>query len=1348
MCFISNYTLRKETSIMKRNRVSVISLLLAVIMIVGAFAACGRGNTTTTEAPGEQSTEATSEQTTKAPDEQTTKAPDEQTTEAIGEQTTKAPDEQTTEATGEQTTNAIGEQTTEDSTNNTTTEETTQATTEESDNSLGNVGYSEDLINISNQLAGDVQAYFENAKWFKYIVENNNMSLKYTVSKDLPQYIDYIKNSQGKTYIENTMDVFVRMTDGHTVYASTSTENAIANMYKLGYYYDEVRFEGQNFRDAFNVISESKIDITKTTYLNNISKPTVNSDGSISFQIRKAEDPFMIFSESLNIDTRQYKYVRVTMKTNSAEKATIFYIANGQTAFNGSQQVSFNVIPDGEYHTYYVKLYDPNTNGGRLTGIRLDIDSGFNVKEDIYLSDISLVEGQEQGIDNLYLANIFHTYSDKLHYEMQLAVTRQVENIAEIGVKTEIDAATVAKLIVEDKNGTHDTLDGVDWASATYVGFDIVEAGIFGLILPVDETTGTITVTLEDGKYVIIYSRAPENNTILPGEGNPEDYVNKVGNENDFYMGYRVYTDETHDFESLKLQAYFERNPLGGKNIKVSTAYSDNGVYEGYDGVRGSYIFSLAYSGIKGLKVYEDYQNRQYNLNFTVKSDSHERLMYIVVLENINYHLECSAILDKNLMMLPIPLEVGKNFFGDGDDDLFDLLDLGYSEVILPIIASPDEIREYNVLHLYENWGDFPLKQISYIEYTNAYYHLSLGTCESNCLVPWGWPNERAIPNMMPDFRGMSGTEWPGSNTHQQSGNHSFLSLGEELTTNYIDSYGPTYVDITMNYLTYDEKIKSTRRHIELPDSDENRTYYVFEYEALEDVTIRNVRDNFNFYKVGSNDTSDLYQMFSYLDENNQSQVLNFADIGGTQVYPLGDNCPYFAAFKRGSVNYGNVAVLVDSYSIVMGGEEQDIPLALRAYPTGGSVALTLDTDKLELKKGDKITIYAILLPWGSEESDYSGTKYAPDQNVLDVRENTLLNPVRVSAVADCTVTENKFIHKLESTNGKSAEFTISGGKKNTIEIPWRHEGHRAAVRIYGFEKLSVPIIYELVNGEWVRYDISSSDNRDKVGYGAYYDGYNVYYDEDGTFSYSFIIDVTEGNERTFKIELDEDFEKFGRIIVEEGSFEEVTPYLHYVNGTGIAGTLWKGWFGRVQMGADAGGDFVSVYPLPESHSYTESVIQKMFKNHDGIVTGQYIVVKYRLPVENANNDKMIFQFFASTEHDETAIQDPNDLFTVRETAGQLIADGQWHLLVIDTSSFNKSSIKANSDGEYKLQYVRFDVFNGLKSPNGQFIDQVDLGYFALHDNLDEILEFHAEDMETITLVTGRSTQEVSTSGN
>ena len=51
-----------------------------------------------------------------------------------------------------------------------------------------------EFVETTNALAGTVQAYFESSDWYKYIVDNTNMSLKYTVSKDFPQYLDYIQN--------------------------------------------------------------------------------------------------------------------------------------------------------------------------------------------------------------------------------------------------------------------------------------------------------------------------------------------------------------------------------------------------------------------------------------------------------------------------------------------------------------------------------------------------------------------------------------------------------------------------------------------------------------------------------------------------------------------------------------------------------------------------------------------------------------------------------------------------------------------------------------------------------------------------------------------------------------------------------------------------------------------------------------------------------------------------------------------------------------------------------------------------------------------------------------------------
>jgi hypothetical protein len=92
------------------------------------------------------------------------------------------------------------------------------------------------------------------------------------------------------------------------------------------------------------------------------------------------------------------------------------------------------------------------------------------------------------------------------------------------------------------------------------------------------------------------------------------------------------------------------------------------------------------------------------------------------------------------------------------------------------------------------------------------------------------------------------------------------------------------------------------------------------------------------------------------------------------------------------------------------------------------------------------------------------------------------------------------------------------------------------AVRIYGFGKLGVPVVEQLVDGEWVAYELSSANNLDSGGHGAYYDGYGVYYDEDGTYSYSFVVDMNDAKDKTFRISLLEDFEKFGWIIVDDAS--------------------------------------------------------------------------------------------------------------------------------------------------------------------------------------------------------------------
>ncbi|MBO5281296.1 MAG: hypothetical protein J6B55_08850, partial [Clostridia bacterium] len=615
----------------------------------------------------------------------------------------------------EEKTESSSEKQTEDKTED-KSEETTETVVE---------GPHEELITTAKSLANGVQGGFVDGYWREFDISNQNMSLRYVLSRDRDQQIAYIKNSQGASYIENTMDVFVRTTDGYTAYASRSTTDALVNIYNFGQYYYDFRMQWQNFANGLNVVNETDVNL-EYTQLNGLSKPSMK-DGVMSFYVKSFADPYIVFSRSLNMDGSLATHVQITMKVDYADSMSFYFIADDMSAFNASACSDFEVIPDGEFHTYTVPIDDYK----KITGLRLDINSGKAKEEVFEISSIKFIKAEENGIPDIRLENVFHTYSDKLHHEIHIATYNEVANIAEVGIRTTIAQNTVSKIIVKDKNGTHDSLDGIDWASVECVGFDVTEAGIIGFILPVHETTGTIKVTVEDDNYVIIYSRAPENNTFVATEGTPASKAGTVyGNDKDFIMGQRIYTDEGHSFDELLRQTEIERKPLGAKNFKVSVAYSANASFLGYDAIRGCYEFWVGYN-----KMSIEYPNRQFNLNFTVKSDDYERLCYVVA-GNDNGTSPWGVLMDDNLLQLPVDVHLWKNFT-DGDETLFNVLDERYQEAIVPIISPVDEAKTYNLLSVYFNWGNFPVKQLSSIQYGAPYYHVVTGLVETNCMVPW-----------------------------------------------------------------------------------------------------------------------------------------------------------------------------------------------------------------------------------------------------------------------------------------------------------------------------------------------------------------------------------------------------------------------------------------------------------------------------------------------------------------------------------------------------------------------------------------------------------------------------------
>ena len=1318
---------------MKKDISRALALFIASVMILTFFASCRAKPGAETENTESDTTEISSGDATSSTGTDTS-----ETEISSGKETSSAgTDTGETEGGFSESTSSTGTDTgeTEGSTPKDTSS-TEQETTEPEDTKIALEGEHADLIELSDYLKNNVTAYFPTGARENVIYGNMNMNLDYALSVNLPQQVTSLTNKNGGVYIENTMDVFVEMANGNRYYAKNSYTAGTPNIYRLGYYFYEMRVEGQTFMEDLNENGSVKIDHLSPVAKNGIVG-VKNRDGSLLVVNKSdATDPNVTFSRSLSIDTSVYTMLEITMKAdaNTDTKADVYYMAGGEAEFSNGQRVSFTVSNDGEYHTYLIPLYAGASYTGALTGLRLDVNGSSAEYE---ISGMRLLSVSVDGAPAaLSLCRTFNVYSDKMHQVIQIAATRETTGIVEIGIQTKISADTVSALIIKDKcEQLHTDLEGVDWSTVEYVGFDVKNAGIFGYILPYDGKGGGIRVQLSDGCYVIEQTMTPEGGTIIPSRtdyNEEKQYYNWVdgGNTNDFYMGSRVYTDSSHDFSAFLNEAYCERNPINANRIKVNETFSNSSSYDGYDSLRGIYRFNAA--KIRGgfNEHYFKTPNNHYRTNFAIRSDI-DRKIYVMTYTTSG-QLECAVLLDSADVMIPVPLEVGKNFSeAHGERSLFNLDDATYGEVIFPLMLKADTKYEYTVVNLYQNWGRYPLKQLSWIQFHSPYYHLSTGVIETNCVLPWSF-TDRVWYNTLPDHRGMSAPLWDDQPQHTYAGDHDWLKYTDsngnvvraENIQNTIDSYGPTYASVKMDYVTYDGKIKVSYTHSEMPQTDENRTYYEMTYQVLEDVTINNFVTDLQFYKAGSNDETGLYQKVGYLNEQNLCTVADANHTAPPVKYTLGDKCPYFSFFDMDnhsySNGYANLSFLVHSSEFIIGGERVEPNFAI--VNCNDTVYVTLDIEEqVTLKAGDSLTINAILIPWGSQQLDdgiddpnsgnyeytsvlADGTLYM-DKNVRDVRENMLLNPLTAIAGEGCEAIESVYVPKVKSSNGVSAEFTLTGGYGNV------------AVRAYGFSKATVPVIYEKIDGEWRIYQVSSISADPEKGHS--YDGYCVYYDGDGTYSYSFVTTMDGENDRCFRIVADGNYKPWEKETVPP---ENEDYLMLYVDPEELEEKITDAtdFFTSATISED--GSYVTISPVLNC-TFGESYATVYKAISADVQSGQYLVFKYRVP---STNEEALnsFDIYLSTVNKNT---NKNDSITFTP-----IQDGEWHVAILDLSKFNHPTF-TDVDGEYRCQYIRFDFFNKKHTANVA----LDIAYIAMDASLEEICKLNQNDFEELPIHAG-----------
>lgn len=686
----------------------------------------------------------------------------------------------------------------------------------------------------------------------------------------------------------------------------------------------------------------------------------------------------------------------------------------------------------------------------------------------------------------------YHVYADKLYMQYTLLAKKPTEKLYAFGSEISIPLCDADAILIKDKNGEHDGITGIDAQSVEFAAFDIKNVGVVGFIVPSDGSTSKLTVTLGAGGYTITQYAAYEPHTGVNDNAEQGGYA-----LNNVTFGCRVYTDKTHDFSGIAQAAWEERHPLESITVEKGTA---NAAFVGYDALRGMYTVKM-----DGTHFQWAYDNPEYPFlaPVTVKGSGQDRILYMRAYTDSGC-LEAAALLDSDMRLAPIDVQECKNFRGDGGEGFYSPIDYSYGDAIFPVKVGGNEALKFTVAHVYQNWGRYPIKQVSSIEFHTSYYHLSTGTTESNCFAPYfvgdkdGWT--------LPDFRTRSGNIWSGQPQFNSTGILKFMSYRDnytdktyysEFSGSIIDSCGLAYTDMTNAYTDDLGKFSYTLRHVEMPQTDENRTYYSLRVKFNENVTYEDFRKNFDIFYFDGRFVK--YDKVSFLNADNIPVVADVDISAGEKYYFLGTDAPFWGYSKvtadteyRINECFGcNFALLIKNSRIVCGGEKTDIPLVFRDSSTADITmgALTLDMDTVSFKKGDTIDIDMILLPWGIGTEDNVN-------NVMKVREDSLLRPVTVTAEKG-SVESDPYLPIVTAENNE-AEFTLTGGRNNI------------AVTVKGFSSMLAPSVYRLVNGEWERYELASSNS---------YDGYTVRLQPDGRYSFSFICHVGDPSEiNTFRI--------------------------------------------------------------------------------------------------------------------------------------------------------------------------------------------------------------------------------------
>lgn len=945
-----------------------------------------------------------------------------------------------------------------------------------------------DSVIYANQVANGVQArYVAGTDRSKYEIVNKQIKIVETLDTDGKLGIESISERDGGTYLTNSFYSYVVDKNGTVWSDNYSTSVGRINTTRLGYYYYEVFLRDQGFgtkeNGSYKFADETVLSrFDNDWYVSGHCVAEYDTGKSVTMVLTQGLDPYICKALDTPVPKEKATHLAITIKAEGSAGRTQLFLYDKKTGdFNADQMIDFELPCDGKFHTYVIEIGDMLK--GDLMGIRLD--AGKLPGERYTISDVRAVTVGD--CINALGEKTLNVYPDKLHQSFRLLARKGFEEVKEFGMLWEMPQDKVEAILIRDNSGTHEDTN-IDPETVQYVAFKVKDAGVVGIIIPDDGSTLKTTVTIEDGKYVV--------RQLASGQL-------KLKAGKDCIFGHRIYTDPEGDIGAIDSVAWAERNPIPVENFTVNKG-SNKAYVSGYDAIRGYYVTTV--NGTNWPTVFaKGHRNDYFISDITVNADYTDRNIYLCV-TSYPGTLECAVLLDDQDVQVPVPMQVCKNFDCEKEEKVYDPLDMSFSNSIFPLSMKSGTSATFKDIHLYVNWGKFELKQLSSIQFFVSYYHLSTGCSESNCISFYGVFGKDGF--MLPDFRGHSGIRW---NTDPQ-----FTSVGTSKAVSYTDnsgklimneyigskinSSGPSYADLEYSFIADSGAFKYSIRHTEFPQTDENRTYSVIDIEFLKDLTIDDVRKQFSI--VSQDSRNQYFAELSYRDPDGNRQHVNLVTATrDVTYYTLNGKQSWYAYYHSnrpvpdnvdGETDPMNYAVIIKDTNVVIGGKTWEGNLILRDSFGGGMnlSALSLDLGKTTFKKGDRIYIEFLMLPWANRD-------LASDENITLVFEDSVLKPLKVVETKKGTVVDEPYLARVLSENNE-AEFTVTGGRNRNV------------VRVDGFTAFGRPTI-EIIDaaGNATPYETNVKE----------YDGYGVHLGRDGKYSYSFVYEAeTPDDTVTFRI--------------------------------------------------------------------------------------------------------------------------------------------------------------------------------------------------------------------------------------